>query len=97
MDTGLVQCNISNDASTHTQRINTILLATTFLGIRSTLCSWMQWPLEAIDPYFHASSEQEEKVVSMSSSAEKDSEYNINTDNQLAAMLESYTLSLANP
>jgi len=37
----------------------------------------MQWPLEAIDPYFHAGSEQDEKPVSMSSSAEKDSGYKI--------------------
>ena len=49
------------------------------LGIRSTICSWMEWPLEEIDPYFHVGSEHEEKTVSVSSSAEKDSEHTILT------------------
>lgn len=42
------------------------------MGVRSTIASWMEWPMEAIDPYLHTGSEQDEKSVSVSSSAEKD-------------------------
>ena len=63
------------------------------LGVRSTISSWTQWPLEAIDPYLHTGSEQDEKSVSISSSAEKDSEHDI--DKHFHKLYTSY--SLANP
>ena len=77
--------------STHTE-LNIVVTWYCLLGIRSTISSWTQWPLEAIDPYLHAGGEPDEKSVSMSSSAEKDSEHDINED-----LHELYTSSFANP
>ncbi|XP_065912772.1 protein FAM227B-like [Dysidea avara] len=42
------------------------------MGIRSLPSCWMQWPLEALDPYLHAGSEQDDKTLPKSASAEKD-------------------------
>ena len=52
----------------------TLLVSFHFIGIRSLPSCWMQWPLEALDPYLHAGSEQDDKTLPKSASAEKDSE-----------------------
>ena len=49
------------------------LIILLIIGVRSLPSCWMQWSLEALDPYLHASSEQDDKTLQKSASAEKDS------------------------